>query len=75
MYQVILTYEDAQKLIPVFQHYKSRGPWKAVRSDASVILRELGNVRDIDYAPLRGKQVVLSDEQYQFFQDVASEML
>ncbi len=66
---VYVGYDEAQQLIPVFEHYAKEGPWKEVRSDARAILRELKNVRKQDYSPLRGQQIFLTEEQYDFFND------
>jgi len=71
---VYVDYEEAQRLIPIFDYYMKKGPWKEVRADASSILRELKDVREVDYAPLRGHQLFLTEEQYDFFIDVRNEM-
>lgn len=67
---VYITYEEAQAMKPIFQYYAKQGPWKDVRSDAREILVELEVVKPMDYAPLRGKQVFLSDRAREFYMDV-----
>lgn len=74
LHVVYVPYEEAQHLIPIFAYYVKEGPWKEVRSDAGSILTELRDVRNIDYSPLGGKQVFLSESQYEFFQDVRAEV-
>jgi hypothetical protein len=71
---VRVSYEEAQHLIPVFEFYAKEGPWQNVRRDAAALLRDLRNVRDIDYSPLYGKQIFLTEEQYDFFMDARAEM-
>lgn len=71
---IYVSYDEAQKLVPVFEYYAKKGPWKEVRSDASSILRALRDVRDVDYAPLSGQQIFLATEQYEFFHDVRAEV-
>jgi hypothetical protein len=57
---IFLTYEEAQKLIPFFEYARRNAPYKEARESAYRILRELELVRDLDYSPLRGRQVILS---------------
>ncbi len=71
---VYVSYEDAQRLIPIFEYYVHEGPWKEVRSDARAILGELRDVRPMDYSPLRGQQIFLTEKQYEFFNDVVHEV-
>lgn len=66
---VYVGYDEAQRLIPVFAYYAKQGPWKEVRADASSILRELRGVRKMDYTPLSGQQIFLTEEQFDFFVD------
>jgi len=66
---VYVTYQEAQKLVPFFKHTKIHGPWKEIRESSGRILRELENVRSIDYSPLRGDQIFLSDTDYEFLID------
>lgn len=67
---VYVDYEEAQKLIPIFAYYAKEGSWKEVRTDARVLLDELRDVRDVDYSPLSGRQMFLTEEQYGFLDDV-----
>ena len=67
---VYVTYEEAQKLIPIFRYYAEKGPWREVRRDAESILTELQMVRPKSYAPLSGRQIFLSESEYNFFLDV-----
>jgi len=70
---VYVSYEEAQKLIPIFRYYTHEASWKDVRSDASRILKELRDVRNISYR-LGGQQIFLTEEQYRFFNDVREEV-
>ena len=74
LYQIIVSYEAAQKLIPIFEYYKKKGPWKEVRGDADAILRNLRLVRQMDYSPMSGEQLFLTESQYDFYNDVVSEV-
>ena len=69
-----VSYEEAQKLIPLFEYYAQKGQWKEVRQDAKAILEELRFVRSIDYSPLPGNQVVLTSDQYKFLDEVRGEV-
>lgn len=71
---VYANYEDAQKLIPVFEYYARSGSWRDLRMDARTIVRELEEVRNIDYDPLPGRQMFLTQEQYDFYHDVRDEI-
>ncbi len=71
---VYVDYEEAQKLIPFFKLAKTHGPYKEARMSAGRILKELGNVRQVDYAPLEGYQLFLSSEDYEFFIDTLGAM-
>lgn len=70
---VYVSYEEAQRLLPVFRYLAKYGPWKEVRDGAKVFVRELGLVRPIDYA-LGGDQIFLSEHQYEFFLDVKASL-
>ena len=74
IHPVYVSYEEAQQLIPVFEYYVKQGPWKEVRKDASGILLALRDVRDVDYRPLGGQQIFLTEEQYDFLSDVRMKM-
>jgi len=67
---VYVSYEEAQKLIPVFQWLAKHGPYREVRDDAKAILGELKMVRPISYEPLKGRQIFLTERQYDLFTDV-----
>lgn len=71
---VYVSYGEAQKLIPIFEYYAREGQWKDLRQDARFILEELRGARSVDYSPLPGYQMFLSKEQYEFFNDVRSEV-
>ena len=75
LYPVYVSYEEAQQLIPVFEYYAKQGPWKEVRTSASGILRELRDVRDINYSPLRGQQIMLTEDQKDLYLDARDELL
>jgi len=65
-----ISYEEAQKLIPIFQYAKKFGPHRELRLMAGRILEELELVRgDIDYSPLRGDQVFLSRKDTELLLD------
>jgi len=66
-----VSYEEAQKLIPIFKHVAKHGPYKEARASARRILQELELVRgDISYAPLSGCQIILrSEEDKDFLRD------
>lgn len=69
----LVTYEEAQRLIPVFEWAKKEGPLKEARESSHRILSELKDVRPIDYTPLRGHQISLSEKDYEFFIDVLNQ--
>ena len=66
---IYVTYEEARRLQPFFEYAKIHGPYKEARGSAARILRELGNVRQIDYSPTRGYQMFLKEDDYEFFLD------
>lgn len=66
---VYVTYEEASRLGPFFSYARVHGPYKEARESASRILRELENVRQVDYSPLRGYQMFLKEDDYEFFID------
>lgn len=75
MYASFIGYEEAQKLIPIFKWYHEEGELREIRGDAYKILQALKLVRDVDYSPLSGKQVVLPSERpYEFLERVRVEM-
>jgi hypothetical protein len=73
-----MNYEEAQRLIPIFEYYAKetpgQGQWKDVKTNASVILQELRLVRDENYSPLPGRQFFLTGDQYDFLMDARNEL-
>ena len=68
---VYVTYEEAQRLRPVFKQLVRKAPWKEARESASRILEELSLVRKgVEYEPLEGKQIILQPIDYEFLTDV-----
>jgi hypothetical protein len=67
---VMVTWAEAQKLLPVFKYYMTSGQWREVRKDAQEIYQQLSLVRNIDYGQLGGMQLFLTDSAYEFLQDV-----
>ena len=58
-----INYEEAQKLIPLFEHLSKYAPIKEAKESAQRILPELKLVRkDISYSPLKGRQIFLRNE-------------
>lgn len=70
---VIVSYEEAQRLLPVFRSLAEYGPWREVREEARVLIRHLSAVRPIHYS-LGGDQIFLTDRQYEFFLDAKSSL-
>lgn len=68
--ETFVGFEEAQKLIPVFKWYRKNGQWKELRKDADEVLQELERVRNVDYAPLSGHQIILKSRPYELLQDV-----
>ena len=69
-----VTYAEAQRLIPFFKFAKTSGPRKEIRESASRILRELGQVRDVDYGPSKGYQMFLREVDFEFYLDALNAM-
>jgi hypothetical protein len=69
MRYILVSYEEAKELKPIFQRFKKSAQWKDVRSAAGRILKELEDVRDQDYSPLSGFQLMLDDKDADFFED------
>jgi hypothetical protein len=65
-----ITYEEAVKLKEFFKDAKKHGPYKEARDSAGRILGELERVRNIDYEPFPGYQLVLSPGDMRFLRDV-----
>lgn len=59
---VYVSYEEAQKLIPIMEHFAQKAPYKEAKESAKRLLPELRLVRDLDYGPLQGRQVILRRE-------------
>jgi len=59
---IYVTYEEAQRLVPFFQHQAKHGPYREARESSQRILQELSYVKNRDYSPLSGKQVILTRE-------------
>ena len=71
---VYVTYEEAQKLQPVFRRLREEAPWKEARESASRLLGELSLVKKgVDYE-LGGKQVLLEPIDYEFLMDVITQL-
>ena len=66
---VVVSYKEAQELLPLFEKFSREAPYSEARKDARYIAEELKNVRDINYGPMRGKQIMLSTRQKEFFED------
>ncbi len=72
---VYVSYEEAQKLIPIFEHAAKRAPYKEAQESAKRLLQELKLVRPLDYGPLRGRQVFLHrDDDKDFLVDALNEI-
>ncbi len=69
LHVTFVDYAEAQSLLPLFEYYATDGQWKDVRADARIIRNELRLVQDRDYSPLQGRQVFLTQEQYDFVND------
>lgn len=74
MFPIYVSYEEAQRLMPVFAYFAEHGEWAEVRRDARSILHKLRAVRPGQYEPLGGKQVFLTEGQHAFFEDVKAEV-
>jgi len=70
VHSVFVSYDEAQRMIPIFSWYTKNGQWKDIRNDASKILMELRKVRDIDYSPLPGYQILMQERCIDFLNDV-----
>lgn len=66
---VIISYKDAQMMIPYFQAFTKIGPTPEARKEASIVLQKLKTIRDIDYSPLGGAQVWFTNKQKEFLED------
>lgn len=72
---VYVTYEEAQRLQPVFRQLRQEAPWKEARESASRILEELSFVKkDVDYSTEGGKQLFLQNVDYDFLMDVITQL-
>jgi len=72
---VYVTHEEAQKLKPIFRSTKDAAPWADARESSRRILQTLESVKkDVDYDPLEGYQMILSNTDYDFLLDVMTQM-
>ena len=69
-----VTYDEAQKLIPVFKSIRDFGPYKEARDSGGRILRDLQFVRPLDYGVAKGHQLMLHDRDYEFFTEVLDQV-
>jgi hypothetical protein len=60
---IYISYDEAQKLLPFFEAAAKCAPYKEARESSRRILQELEFVRDRDYSPLKGCQIILSREK------------
>ncbi len=67
-----VTYEEAQKLIPLFKWAKEDGPTKPSKESAGRILKELQVVKNQSYKPFKGYQLLIEPRDWEFFQDMSS---
>ncbi len=65
-----ITYEEAERMKPVLEHFSRHGPQKPVREAAFRLLREIRFVRDIDYSPLSGHQLWLKGTDAEVLREV-----
>ena len=70
---VIVSWKEAQKLLPIFQRLKKH-EWREVRESAARLYEELKDVRNQEYEPLGGKQIFLKGRDYEFMQDALNQM-
>ena len=64
-----ITYEEAQKVMPLALYVSRHWKTKDVKEKAGKIYQELSYVRkDVDYEPLRGNQVILSGKEAELFE-------
>lgn len=75
MRTTVITYEEARTLMPIFEYLKRAAPQKEVRRDAEAILTELGYVRQVEYDPLRGHQLVLDERQHDLLERAIGEFV
>ena len=64
-----ITYEEARKLIPFFMVAKKEAPMIEARRSSSRLIEELKNVRNEDYSPFKGYQLLLHEADYIFLMD------
>jgi len=68
-HQAFVSYEEARRLIPLFEYLSKEGQWKDLRSDARYVLKELKEVRNVSYTPLPGRQIFLTEDQWDMLDD------
>ena len=74
MKDTIISYEDAQRVIPMLRYLEKEAPISEARKSAARILWDLGPVRgDVDYR-LGGYQLFLSSTDYRFLNDIMEQM-
>lgn len=66
---LFVSYAEAERMMPFFEYAKVHGPYKEARRSAARILGELSHIRNIDYSPLKGAQLFLSEGDYEFYID------
>ncbi len=64
-----ITYDEAQKLIPMLKYAKKNAKWKDARISASRLLSEIEGVKPGSYEPFRGHQMFLSEVDYNLLMD------
>ena len=75
MRQVYVTYEEAQKLRPIFMRTRKSAPWADARDSSSRILQSLETVKeDVEYEPKGGYRMLLNETDYNFLMDVMAQM-
>lgn len=68
---MLLTYEEAQLLLPIFRQLNTREYPREMRMAASRIVEELRRVReDVDYQDTGGKQIFLKERDFGLLSDV-----
>ena len=70
-----VTYEEAQTLIPIFRYLEKEAPYVDLRKSAGKVLMALKRVRSVDYAPLRGYQIILDEREHDLLKKVMDEFL
>jgi len=66
---IFISYRDAQRLIEFFRVSKKIAPWKEAKVASRDLIDKLEYVGDIDYTPLRGYQLPVTDTEAKFIWD------